>query len=405
MKRLAPFISRVRLKNYKSIAQCDVRLRPLTVLTGPNGSGKSNFLQSLALLARAVRTTPHEAITELGGLAEILRRVPRPAESFSIDVEAAVPRGSEGQQRAAVSYGFEIGAARSHGLRPFEVLRETCEVRQGGRGWRFDAERGAVRDEALGQPVFGIEPDRLYLPVAGVQATFAPLLAGLAGTRFYSFALDALRDPSRASEGAILGDRGEHLGAVLSALAAAQPDLKSRLGAYLHTIAPGIEDIEARSAGGYMTVAFRASNSALKAQTEFGPDAISDGTIRAAAVLAALFQPAAADGRIPLIGIDNPETTLHPAAAGVLLDALAEASEHVQVIMTTTSADLLDREEADVSVVRVAGMDDGLTVVGEVDRASRQIVRDRLYTLGELMRAGQLSPEPEPGPQAASPEA
>ena len=304
-----------------------------------------------------------------------------------------------------MSYGFEIGAARSHGLRPFEVLRETCEVRQGGRGWRFDAERGAVRDEALGQPVFGIEPDRLYLPVAGVQATFAPLLAGLAGTRFYSFALDALRDPSRASEGAILGDRGEHLGAVLSALAAAQPDLKSRLGAYLHTIAPGIEDIEARSAGGYMTVAFRASNSALKAQTEFGPDAISDGTIRAAAVLAALFQPAAADGRIPLIGIDNPETTLHPAAAGVLLDALAEASEHVQVIMTTTSADLLDREEADVSVVRVAGMDDGLTVVGEVDRASRQIVRDRLYTLGELMRAGQLSPEPEPGPQAASPEA
>jgi len=192
---------------------------------------------------------------------------------------------------------------------------------------------------------------------------------------------------------------------VLSALAAAQPDLKSRLGAYLHTIAPGIEDIGARSAGGYMTVAFRASNSALKARTEFGPDAISDGTIRAAAVLAALFQPAAADGRIPLIGIDNPETTLHPAAAGVLLDALAEASEHVQVIMTTTSADLLDRQEADVSVVRVAGMDDGLTVVGEVDRASRQIVRDRLYTLGELMRAGQLSPEPEPGPQAASPEA
>lgn len=86
-----------------------------------------------------------------------------------------------------MSYGFEIGAARSHGLRPFEVLRETCEVRQGGRGWRFDAERGAVRDEALGQPVFGIEPDRLYLPVAGVQATFAPLLAGLAGMRFYSF--------------------------------------------------------------------------------------------------------------------------------------------------------------------------------------------------------------------------
>ena len=27
-----------RVKNYKSIAQCDVRLGPLTILVGPNGS-------------------------------------------------------------------------------------------------------------------------------------------------------------------------------------------------------------------------------------------------------------------------------------------------------------------------------------------------------------------------------
>jgi AAA15 family ATPase/GTPase len=52
MERPAPFISRVRLKNFKSIAECDVRLGPLTMLIGPNGSGKSNFLQALALLGR-----------------------------------------------------------------------------------------------------------------------------------------------------------------------------------------------------------------------------------------------------------------------------------------------------------------------------------------------------------------
>src|SRR5579862_894804 len=48
-----PFISRVRLKNYKSIADCDVALGPLTILIGPNASGKSNFLDALAFLARA----------------------------------------------------------------------------------------------------------------------------------------------------------------------------------------------------------------------------------------------------------------------------------------------------------------------------------------------------------------
>jgi predicted ATPase len=35
--RPVPFISGVRLKNYKSIAECDVRLGPLTILIGPAG--------------------------------------------------------------------------------------------------------------------------------------------------------------------------------------------------------------------------------------------------------------------------------------------------------------------------------------------------------------------------------
>ena len=42
-----PFLKRVVLKNYKSIAACDVRLRQLTFLVGPNGAGKSKFLDAL----------------------------------------------------------------------------------------------------------------------------------------------------------------------------------------------------------------------------------------------------------------------------------------------------------------------------------------------------------------------
>jgi hypothetical protein len=56
-------------------------------------------------------------------------------------------------------------------------------------------------------------------------------------------------------------------------------------------------------------------------------------------------------GRISLIGIDEPEIALHPAAAGVLFDALTEASERVQVLVTSQSPDLLDRDDLDVSDV------------------------------------------------------
>jgi hypothetical protein len=36
-------ITRVRLRNFKSIESCDVELGPLTLLVGPNGSGKVSW--------------------------------------------------------------------------------------------------------------------------------------------------------------------------------------------------------------------------------------------------------------------------------------------------------------------------------------------------------------------------
>jgi predicted ATPase len=125
-----------------------------------------------------------------------------------------------------------------------------------------------------------------------------------------------------------------------------------------------------------------------------GPESISDGTIRSAAVLAALFQPRVLSGMIPLVCVEEPEAALHPAAAGVLYDALTEASELVQVIATSQSADLLDREGVDPRMVRVVTSDAGLTQIGEVDQVSRAVVEEKRFTLGELMRANQLEPAP-----------
>jgi predicted ATPase len=63
------FLRRVRLKNYKSIATCDVRLGRLVALVGRNGSGKSNFLDSLRFVADGLTTTLDHALRERGGLA------------------------------------------------------------------------------------------------------------------------------------------------------------------------------------------------------------------------------------------------------------------------------------------------------------------------------------------------
>jgi predicted ATPase len=72
---------------------------------------------------------------------------------------------------------------------------------------------------------------------------------------------------------------------------------------------------------------------------------VSEGTLRAIGILLALFQTSSGSNSISLVGLEEPENNLHPAAAGVLLDALLEASVTVPVIASTHSADMLDRKD------------------------------------------------------------
>jgi predicted ATPase len=416
MERSIPFICRVRLENYRSIGLCDVSLSPLTVLVGPNGSGKSNFVDALAFLGRAVDTNLSTAVEERGGLAEFLRRVPYATESFRIEVELAMLWGS---LPVTGSYRLELGRNQRVS---FRVAREDCDLRWEGRGGGWRRQGRTVLAES-GEPVAVVDPDRLYLPVAGSQlpvgrvpggpetnvpTPFSELSRGLAGMRFYSLGLDELRRPRPRSASALLGHRGEYLADVVGALAREHSGFKDRLDGYLAAVLgaaePGGAWIEQAFSGtlderGYTSVLLHTLADVAGREVVFGPTSISDGTIRAAGVLAALFQPAVLDGLVPLVGIEEPETALHPAAAGVLFDALTEASQHVQVVATSQSADLLDREDLDLASVRPVTMERGLTVIGNVDPASKQIVERRLHTLGELMRGNQITPDAAPTDQ------
>jgi predicted ATPase len=165
-----PFISRLRLKNYKSIAQCDVRLGPLTILVGPNGSGKSNFLDALEFLCRAVETSPSQALEERGGLEAVLRQVPEKSDSFTVAVEAAVPWWPAPREIIA-TYEIEIGRAQD-GTRGVAVLHESCVLRGPGGTATLSSRNGRAALEPAGERSRGVailEPDRLFLPLAGTQ--------------------------------------------------------------------------------------------------------------------------------------------------------------------------------------------------------------------------------------------
>jgi len=376
--------------DFKSIAACDVTLGPLTVLLGPNAAGKSNFLDALAFVADAVETTPYQAIDARGGLSEIIRRSPEPADSFSIALDATVPWGPEPDQWAHGEYSFEIAPSQRRGQRPFEVVREEGVLRWQNTTERFRVDRGSVDDPSM-QRIREIGPDRLYLPTASARPNLASLFGALRSMRFYHLDMAMLRLPQPQLEGAVLGDRGAHLGDVLGVLDTEHPAIKERLDAYLSAVAPGIESVDRYFVGTYVTVQMRQRSNGQ--ELFFGPAAMSDGTIRAVGVLAALFQPSVLNGEISLVGIEEPEAALHPAAAGVLFDALTEASGRVQVLVTSQSADLLDRDDLDPSIIRAVASDAGLTVIGDVNAASLRALREHRFTAGELLRAGQINPE------------
>src|ERR1700724_527989 len=83
----APFLRRVRIRGYKSIAFCDVTLEPLTILVGRNATGKSNFLDALAFLRDALEDGPNTALETHGGASVFCLEPKTNRLTFEIECE------------------------------------------------------------------------------------------------------------------------------------------------------------------------------------------------------------------------------------------------------------------------------------------------------------------------------
>src|SRR4051794_16503711 len=94
-------ITRVVLKNYKSILECDVELRPLTILVGPNGSGKSNFLDALRFVSDALNDGLETAVRKRGNMDSLMARsaLGDPEARIKIEVHLQLPDDRSGLYR------------------------------------------------------------------------------------------------------------------------------------------------------------------------------------------------------------------------------------------------------------------------------------------------------------------
>lgn len=385
-------LTRVALKNYKSLAACDVELGPLTFLVGPNGAGKSNFLDALRFVADSLRTSLEHALRERGGINEVRRRSGGHPNHFGLRLWFSLPSGEVGH------YAFRVGARPQGG---FEIQDEECRVHAAealGEVQYFRIKSGNVVESTQPGPVAVL--DRLYLVSASGLTAFRPVYEAFSRMGFYSLNPDRLRDLQSPDAGELLARDGSNITSVLAQLRKNSPDRKLRIEEYLSKVVPGVHGVDVKVAGPKETLEFRQQVAGLKHPWRFPVASMSDGTVRALGILVALFQSGNGAGpRVPLVGIEEPEIALHPAAAGLLLDCIREASQTTQVIVTSHSPDLLDDEKLDAGSILAVNAAGGSTHIAPVDETGSTALLKRLYTPGELLRLNQLHPDPDSAPE------
>lgn len=372
------------LRNYKSIGYCEVSLGKLTYLVGANGSGKSNFLDALHLVRDALSESLDNALNERGGLSEVRRRSSGHPTHFGIRLEFSL--ATTGQPGY---YAFTIAALAGRG---YEVLTEKCVIQGAGKGTFFQIDRGRLQGSS--ETVFpAVTADRLALVAASGLTAFRPVFDAFTHMGFYNLNPKLMRELQKPQEGRLLKPVGENIASVIGHLERLAPDRLALVQQYLQTVAPMVHGVERKPVGPMETLEFRQDMVGAKHPWRFLAQNMSDGTLRALGVLAALFQ-GNRDYSPTLVGIEEPETALHPAASAALREALTRASEETQVIVTSHSPDLLDDMNLSADALLAVVSEGGETRIAPLDPASCDAMRQRLFSAGELLRLNQLAPDP-----------
>jgi len=361
-----PNLRRAQIEGYKSIGACDVHLSKLSILIGRNGAGKSNFIDALKFVHDAVNTNLQSAATVHGGIGSFLR-LKSPSASFRLEVDLGASRASY------------LVRVESPDRKTFDVSREDVWVGDPG------AQTSLVATDIEPRP----QRRTLALPAAAsANNEYSLLFEFLKSMRFYDFSLPAIRELQTPQEGELLRTDGSNLASVLGRLKSVDESQYERMQEYLRAILPGLRRVYRETTGPSEGIRFVLDGGTFWARH------MSTGTLLALAVLVALFQPADASGQhASFVTIEEPERALHPAAVGVLFDAMIEASNERQVVVATQSPDLLDRRDVPAeSILAVLGGSEG-TQIGPIDESARQAMLNHLFTAGELVRLDQLVPE------------
>ena len=378
MMAMEPTIKQIRLKRFRSIPLERIDFDNPTIFVGRNGSGKSNLVSVFTFLAEAMISPLQAVFDKAGGISSVRNR--SSGKSYPPNLGLRVDFGRLNGRAISGHYAFEVRALPNHG---FEVVREQCHV--GGRFW-FDRIRDKFESNVSGlRPL--LDPASLGLPVVGGEEKFVPVLRTLAAMRVYSIEPGKLREMQEPDSGTTLKGDGSNVTSVLQEIQRQSKDDLHRVWEILESIVPNTKRVEVKKHGNRLSLVFT-QQWGEKKRLIFEGFSMSDGTLRAIGLLAAVFQRPAPS----LLVVEEPEATIHPGALESVLDLLRHASKHMQVVITTHSPDLLDAKWIADRHLRIVEWNEGATRVAPVSDSTRKALQGHLMGAGELLRSNALEP-------------
>jgi predicted ATPase len=327
MSEVKVSLKKVHIKNYLSLHDVELPLKPLTVLVGPNASGKSNILSALDLLKSMIidKKPPQVKVIRdrlwAGKASQINFQLQAEVEETRIVYELALKAEAE---NPFVAEKLSVGNVPVISIQNGEgVVRD-----------ENDKNRTKYRSNKL---ALGSAGDYGNKPSTSALTEF------IKGWVFYDFQPSTMRfsfhdlgemildEFPELRESPPLWGEGFTLPLLLSSWYEKAPERFHNVSESL-AVCTNIR-IGQRTIGGELELCLLEGH-----ENPIPLERASDGILRLVAYYILLNQP-----ELPLlIGIEEPERNLHPGALTDITNVLEQIAKRTQVIITTHSSQLLD---------------------------------------------------------------
>jgi predicted ATPase len=294
---------RLKVQHFKSLANIDIELGPITILVGPNGSGKSNIVDVLRFLRDTADHGLDHSLNNRGGI-DVVRQY-SPTSPYSILLSIEYSREEEGE-----TFDEEYTLKFSGSGEELRIGFESAIWYETHHDWDEDEreihifrERNSFERNKFGNLTINgeedgeksISPDQIVMGSPYVRSGFfygTSLSEIFSRTRFASVYPNIMREPARIDTERLLKEGCSNWGSVIRSMRQRKHSdaaLKKVMD-LMREVMPNLKNVIVKNVGGYMVPQFLVEDKVSGRTHYLDPIQLSDGTLRLFGILLALYQ-------------------------------------------------------------------------------------------------------------------